>query len=61
MGHDSHSGQMGHMGHGGHTGHVQRFRRLFWIMLVLSDPAVGFNDMFAHLLGYHLPDAAWVW
>ncbi|MCX0278197.1 heavy metal translocating P-type ATPase [Nocardia zapadnayensis] len=30
-------------------------------MLVLAVPVVGFNDMFAHLLGYHLPDAGWVW
>ncbi|MCT1691325.1 cadmium-translocating P-type ATPase [Brevibacterium sp. p3-SID960] len=30
-------------------------------MLVLAVPVVGFNDMFAHLLGYHLPDAEWVW
>jgi Cu2+-exporting ATPase len=30
-------------------------------MLVLAVPVVGFNDMFAHLLGYHLIDAGWVW
>ncbi|WP_422631019.1 heavy metal translocating P-type ATPase [Sediminivirga luteola] len=30
-------------------------------MLVLAVPVVGFNDMFAHLVGYHLPEAAWVW
>ncbi len=29
-------------------------------MLVLAVPVVVFNDMFAHLVGYHLPDAAWV-
>ncbi|MBE7954627.1 heavy metal translocating P-type ATPase [Microbacterium sp. R1] len=29
-------------------------------MLVLAVPVVGFNDMFAHLIGYHLPEAAWV-
>ena len=29
-------------------------------MLVLALPVVGFNDMFADLLGYRLPDAAWV-
>ncbi|OAV60667.1 heavy metal translocating P-type ATPase [Enteractinococcus helveticum] len=30
-------------------------------MLVLGIPVVGFNEMFADLLGYQLPDAAWVW
>lgn len=30
-------------------------------MLVLAVPVVGFNDMFAHLVGYRLPDAPWVW
>ena len=30
-------------------------------MLVLAVPVVGFNPMFAELLGYQLPDAAWVW
>ncbi|RJN32201.1 heavy metal translocating P-type ATPase [Nesterenkonia natronophila] len=30
-------------------------------MLILVVPVVGFNHMFADLLGYRLPDAAWVW
>ena len=38
-----------------------QFRRLFWIMLVLAVPVVGFNDMFADLLGYDLPSGEWVW
>ncbi|MEH0109578.1 heavy metal translocating P-type ATPase [Tersicoccus sp. MR15.9] len=50
----------GHGGHAGHGDHVTQFRRLFWIMLVLAVPVVAFSGMFAHLLGYHLPDAAWV-
>ncbi|MBO1806317.1 heavy metal translocating P-type ATPase [Leucobacter ruminantium] len=29
-------------------------------MLVLAVPVVAFNDMFAHLVGYQLPEAAWV-
>ncbi|GAA4971496.1 heavy metal translocating P-type ATPase [Pseudonocardia tropica] len=29
-------------------------------MLVLAVPVVGFNDMFAHLVGYHLPAGEWV-
>lgn len=57
-GHDSHAG---HAGHGGHGDHVGQFRRLFWIMLALAVPVVGFNEMFAHLVGYQLPDAAWIW
>ncbi|OMH32503.1 copper-translocating P-type ATPase [Tersicoccus sp. Bi-70] len=57
-GHESHGA--GHEGHAGHGDHVAQFRRLFWIMLVLAVPVVAFNEMFAHLLGYHLPDAAWV-
>ncbi|PXA77158.1 heavy metal translocating P-type ATPase [Auritidibacter sp. NML120779] len=30
-------------------------------MLVLGIPVVAFNPMFADLLGYQLPEAAWVW
>ena len=52
-GHTGHGGHGGHSGHEGHGDHVGQFRRLFWIMLVLAVPVVGFNDMFAHLLGYH--------
>ncbi len=40
---------------------MAQFRQLFWIMLALAVPVAGFNDMFAHLLGYDLPDDAWVW
>ncbi|MEV7693008.1 heavy metal translocating P-type ATPase [Microbacterium sp. NPDC089189] len=61
-GHDAHSGhanQGGHDGHAGHGDHVARFRRLFWIMLILAVPVVGFSMMFAMLIGYELPDAAW--
>jgi len=52
---------MGHAGmqHGNHGDHVGQFRRLFWLMLVLAVPVVGFSGMFATLLGYELPDAAW--
>ena len=61
---DHHSGHGDHGGHGGHAGHgdhVGQFRRLFWIMLVLAVPVVGFNERFAHLVGYHLPNAERVW
>ncbi len=50
----------GHAGNGGHAGHgadhVARFRRLFWINLLLAIPVIGFSSMFAMLLGYPLPD-----
>ncbi len=62
-GHEDHGGHGGHGSHGGHAGHgdhVGQFRKLFWIMLVLAIPVVGFNDMFADLLGYQLPDGSWV-
>lgn len=55
--HDEHDGHGGHEGHGDHVG---QFRRLFWIMLVLAVPVVGFNDMFADLIGYDLPAGGWV-
>ncbi|MGP5165075.1 heavy metal translocating P-type ATPase [Arthrobacter rhombi] len=55
--HHDHGGGGGHAGHGDHVG---QFRRLFWIMLVLALPVVGFSDMFAGLVGYPLPDAAWI-
>ncbi|SFI37407.1 heavy metal translocating P-type ATPase [Microbacterium saccharophilum] len=49
-----------HADHAGHGDHVATFRRLFWIMLILAVPVVGFSTMFAMVLGYPLPDAAWV-
>ena len=57
-GHGEHGGH-GHAGHTGHGDHVAQFRRLFWIMLVLAIPVVGFNSTFAHLIGYQLPDTEW--
>lgn len=55
--HDHHADHGGHAGHGDHVG---EFRRLFWIMLALAVPVVGFSTMFSMILGYPLPDAAWV-
>jgi Cu2+-exporting ATPase len=49
-----------HTGHGGHGDHVGQFRRLFWVMLAFAVPVIVFSPMFAMLLGYALPDAAWV-
>nr|WP_241704693.1 heavy metal translocating P-type ATPase [Leifsonia shinshuensis] len=61
-GHDmaGHAGHGGTGGHAGHGDHVEQFRRLFWIMLIIAVPVVGFSPMFAMILGYPLPDAAWV-
>ncbi|MFE6967925.1 heavy metal translocating P-type ATPase [Isoptericola sp. NPDC057653] len=61
-GHDAHAGHdmSGHGGHGGHGDHVGQFRRLFWIMLALAVPTVALSPMFAMVLGYELPAAAWV-
>ena len=50
----------GHQGHAGHDDHARQFRRLFWLMLVLAVPVVGLSDMFAMILGYRLPDLAWL-
>jgi Cu2+-exporting ATPase len=58
-GHSGHSGSDQH-GHSGHGDHVAQFRRMFWIMLVLAIPVVVFSRMFAAILGYDLPDAAWI-
>ncbi|MDN5682202.1 heavy metal translocating P-type ATPase [Corynebacterium glyciniphilum] len=57
--HDAHTAHehSGHGDHAGHGDHVAQFRRLFWIMLVLAVPVVAFNDMFASLIGYTLPDS----
>lgn len=58
--HRGHAGH-GHDGHehGGHRHdhgeHVARYRRLFWLMLVLAVPVVGASAMFADLVGYDLP------
>ncbi|WP_144795916.1 copper-translocating P-type ATPase [Microbacterium paludicola] len=57
--HATHTGHAGH-GHGAHAGHVGQFRRRFWIMLLVAVPVVAFSGGFAMLLGYSLPDAAWV-
>ncbi len=72
-GHAGHGGGHGsadHSGHdmGGHSGHggggmahhVAMFRRLFWIMLALAIPTVALDPMFAHLLGYPLPESGWL-
>ncbi len=63
MNHPDHAGHAGHAGHSGHADHVGQFRRLFWVMLVIGVPVVGFSSMFAVLLGYSLPDLplfAWI-
>jgi Cu2+-exporting ATPase len=59
-GHD-HGGQAGHASHAGHgADHAAMFRRLFWLMLGLAVPVVAASAMFAMIIGYSLPDLAWV-
>ncbi|MFB8145375.1 heavy metal translocating P-type ATPase [Microbacterium sp. NPDC056003] len=60
QGHGGHQDHAGHQGHAGHGDHVARFRTLFWWNLLLAVPVVGFSAMFAMILGYSLPGAAWV-
>ncbi|WP_066374307.1 copper-translocating P-type ATPase [Herbidospora mongoliensis] len=43
-----------------HDHHVARYRRLFWVMLVLAVPTVLTSGMFAAIIGYSVPDAGWV-
>ncbi|CAN7147021.1 heavy metal translocating P-type ATPase [Microbacterium sp. LjRoot45] len=57
--HGGHEAHAHHEGHSGHAGHVGRFRRLFWINLILAVPVVAFSGMFSMLLGYELPEASW--
>ena len=67
-GHADDSSHPDHGDHGGHAGHdhaghggVERFRRLFWIMLVLAVPVVALSPMFAAVIGYTVPEGTtWV-
>src|SRR5699024_9547523 len=59
-GHRDHQDHGSHGGHGGHAGHAAQFGRLFWLMLALAVPVVLSNQMFAGLLGYPLPEWAWL-
>ncbi|GAA1706450.1 heavy metal translocating P-type ATPase [Microbacterium sediminicola] len=52
------NGHTSHGDHAGHGDHVGRFRRLFWINLILAVPVVGFSPMFAMLIGYSVPSWA---
>jgi len=57
------AGDADHAGHGDHGDHAGQFRRLFWIMLVVAGPVVGFSGMFAAIIGYalpHAPGVAWI-
>ncbi|MFZ6992497.1 copper-translocating P-type ATPase [Curtobacterium sp. RRHDQ66] len=68
-GHDHHADHGGtagpgghdhmHHGHGEHGDHAAMFRDRFWWSLVLAVPVVAFSTMFADILDYPLPDAAW--
>ncbi|WP_372594587.1 heavy metal translocating P-type ATPase [Actinotalea sp.] len=58
--HGGHGRQGRHGEHAGHGDHVAQFRRLFWVMLFVAVPVIGFSGMFAALVGYDRPDGAWV-
>ena len=58
--HSNHSEKSGHSNHMDHSGHVQKFRKLFWIMLVIAAPVIAFSEMFSMFLGYQLPDEIFV-
>jgi Cu2+-exporting ATPase len=57
-GHEGHAGHVGasHSGHG--ADHVARFRRLFWVNLVVAVPVVALSPMFAMIVGYSVPEWA---
>ena len=54
--HADHSDHSEHSNHMDHSGHVQKFRKLFWIMLIIAAPVIAFSEMFSMFLGYQLPD-----
>ncbi|QTX06180.1 heavy metal translocating P-type ATPase [Agromyces archimandritae] len=55
--HGDHTGHehAAHANHAGRGDHVARYRRLFWIMLVIAIPTIALSPMFALILGYPLP------
>ncbi|MFS0866374.1 heavy metal translocating P-type ATPase [Microbacterium sp. 179-B 1A2 NHS] len=60
-GHAEHAGDhSGHGGHGRHGDHVARFRRLFWMNLIIAVPVVAFSPMFAMIFGRAVPGWAMV-
>ncbi|PRB09464.1 copper-translocating P-type ATPase [Microbacterium sp. MYb72] len=57
----AHGDQHAHGGHDSHAGHTERFRRLFWVMLVVAAPVVATSPMFAMILGYEIDGwARWI-
>ena len=59
--HAHHAEHAGHEGHAGHEVHVNRFRRLFWIMLLIAVPVVATSPMFGMILGYEVTGwARWI-
>src|SRR5437867_1068874 len=49
--HDAHGGD----DHHDHRGHADRFRRLFWLNLVLALPVVVYSPMMQDWFGYTAP------
>jgi len=58
--HAKHSDSSEHSNHMDHSGHVQKFRKLFWIMLIIAAPVIAFSEMFSMFLGYQLPEEVFV-
>jgi Cu2+-exporting ATPase len=62
--HGDHEGNGGdHSGHTDHRGHEQRFRRRFWICLLLSIPVLVFSPAIQDFLGYtapQFPGSQWI-
>jgi Cu2+-exporting ATPase len=65
-GHDTHAVPThGHNGHGaGHAGYDEaRFRRPFWVSLVLTLPILVYTEVVQQILGFRapaVPGAAWI-
>src|SRR6218665_1025765 len=59
--HEHHDAHAGHATHTGHSGHSDRFRRLFWVMLIVAVPVVVTSPMFGMIFGYTVSGwAIWI-
>lgn len=61
MEHAAHGGDMhmaghDHAAHADHTGHEDRFRRRFWVSLVLTIPVLLFSPMIQEWFGFSMPE-----
>lgn len=51
-----HAQKAGRADYKDHSGHVEKFRTLFFIMLLIVVSVIGFSETFSMLLGYSLPE-----